>query len=163
MLSKIVELCETRGFLFKSDHLRIGPLGVLLREIVKAEWLNFHVTHKDINIFLNEGNSFKDTFEFVKRLYNDQFPFGIAEMLPNQDEHLNNSNGIKYAKDFADKTLLKCTIFVAPSMSTQFFHQWQRQRRIWWRKVDSLISFPSNCIIVYCFSVFSLAGSLLLQ
>lgn len=137
MFSKIVELCKCRGFLCGSDLLKIGPLGVLLKEILKTEWLNFHVTNKDVSIFLNENSGdLAETLDFVKNLYNGQFPFGIAEIIENGEANFtNNSNGIKFENCFPTKSLLRCTIFLAPSMSTQFFHQWQRQRRIWWRKV----------------------------
>ncbi|XP_060521464.1 DNA polymerase subunit gamma-2, mitochondrial isoform X2 [Cylas formicarius] len=153
MLNTIISLCEKRGFLRKlmlprlnAEQFKFGPTGLLLREILRTEWFYSLVINKDISIFLSDEN-FTETYNFARTLCMDKLPFGIAEIVENR-RHTSDGeliayynsiikNGdINFAKFFnkEDQALLRCTVFTPATDSTQFFHQWQRQRRIWWRK-----------------------------
>ncbi|GLV46022.1 DNA polymerase gamma subunit 2 [Carabus blaptoides fortunei] len=40
-------------------------------------------------------------------------------------------------KDIVTEVQLQTLMFVSPSTSSQYFYNWQRQRRIWWRKFSA--------------------------
>ncbi|KAF5288462.1 hypothetical protein FQR65_LT02114 [Abscondita terminalis] len=62
----------------------------------------------------------------------ERVPFGIAEVVNANDEEFG------FDQHFNERsTILQTTMFVSPTLSTQFFHQWQRQRRTWWRKFSA--------------------------
>lgn len=153
MFNSVVSLVEKQGFLtrtflpkMKIELLKLGPTGNLLLQNLKNEWFYNTVINKDISVFLS-NDSFDNTFEYSKNMCLDRLPFGVAEIIPNKkksstDELINyysermKQNDIDFEKLFSneDRVTLKCTIFASSQDSVQFFHQWQRQRRIWWRK-----------------------------
>lgn len=147
--NKILGLCERHGFLKQANNiLKLGPTGTLLQENLRNEWLVSMVTNRDIPVFLN-GSSFTETYFYAKELCVERLPFGVAEIAPAQctatketikDKTTNGtevSETISFENSFSaeENLLLRCTTFVSPSNATQLFHQWQRQRRAWWRKV----------------------------
>lgn len=142
---KILGLCEKHGFLKQINNaLKFGPTGTLLQENLRNEWLLNMVTNRDVPVFLN-GNSFAETYDYCKELCLERLPFGIAEIVPKKcitKGEISEGEEVCFENLFSDEEsfLLRCTTFVSPSNSTQVFHQWQRQRRAWWRKV----------IIFYC-------------
>lgn len=152
MLEKILGLCEKHGFLrpIKNnnvDVLKVGPVGALLQENLRKEWFFGMVTNRDMMVFMN-NHSFKETFGYVREICGEKLPFAIAEMITkkcseNTDDN-KGSNGV-FNKYFTgeDNLILRCTNFVSPENSTPFFHKWQRQRRIWWRKVHNFNIFIS--------------------
>lgn len=151
MLEKILDLVTKNGFIKQNiqklniEYLKVGPTGLILLNNLKTEWFHNIVINKDVTVFLNSGNV-DETFEFAKNLCLEKLPFGIAECY--KDKKV-SSDIVEYYKQQMNKKeidfeslfmpeenqLLKCTIFVSPNNSTQFFHQWQRERRMWWRKV----------------------------
>ncbi|XP_066254386.1 DNA polymerase subunit gamma-2, mitochondrial isoform X2 [Euwallacea similis] len=146
MFNLIINLCEKHGFLRKiassklnSDQLKVGPIGTLLLHNLKKEWHYNFVTNKENTVFLADNGSFIEAFQFARNICMERLPFGIAEIQENKSE-LSKENIMCKEVDFnnyfsdEDKVNLKCSIFVSSVHSTQFFHQWQRQRRIWWRK-----------------------------
>lgn len=56
LMSKIVSLCKRRGFIFQSSEIYggvealwdYGPLGSLLKNNIKTEWLKRFVQRKEI-------------------------------------------------------------------------------------------------------------------
>jgi len=106
---RLISICESNGFIlsFENRHV-LGPIGMLLYENLLSEWKNSLIYGKE-QIFFSE---FKPSYKFAKDLLNEQLPFGFAEI--------------------GDS--LKCTMFVAEKESLHFFHQWQKLRRMWWRK-----------------------------
>ncbi|CAG9773779.1 unnamed protein product [Ceutorhynchus assimilis] len=145
MFNAVISLCEKHGFLkkIKLEQLKVGPTGCLLMQNLKNEWFHNTVTNKDISVFLSDNNDFRETLEFAKNMCLDRLPFGIAEIINTKSsaqEFLDYytekaKDNIDFQNLFGnDRVTLKCTIFTAPSESIPFFHQWQRHRRIWWRK-----------------------------
>lgn len=149
-LEKILALCEKHGFVQaikknNADVIKIGPVGALLQENLRNEWFFGMVTNRDMMVFMN-NHSFKETFQYAREICSEKVPFAIAEMINKKcsenKENNESKNGIfnKYFKA-EDNIILHCTNFVSPENSTPFFHKWQRQRRIWWRKVRNFIVF----------------------
>jgi len=81
-------------------------------------------------------------FEYVKKLNNSQLPFGIAETRLEVRDLVNDTvqEETKYFKP-QKHTLLWSCIFARPGNAMQRFYQWQRQRKMWWRKVTLTVSF----------------------
>lgn len=157
MLSSIISLCEKNGLLRKKlvsslEKLNVGPMGTLLLQNLKNEWYNNIVINKENTVFFSDHNNFVESFKFAKSICLDRLPFGLAEAV-----HISECNNEQLLKSYKENKngevnncvqdfegyfgsdsydVLKCTIFVSPSTSLQFFHQWQRQRRIWWRRVS---------------------------
>ena len=77
-----------------------------------------------------------EPFEQVKKLCNAQLPFGIAET--RQDvrgtAELSLQEETNYFHPNKHTVLWSC-IFARPGNAIQRFYQWQRQRKMWWRKV----------------------------
>lgn len=149
--TKVLDLCGKHGFLRKlskndSFILKTAPIGALLQETLRNEWLYSMVTNRDMTVLLN-NDSFSETYAFVKEISLERPPFGIAEIIPNQcDDKSNNPSDSTCFHNFfrGENTYqLCCTNFISPANSTHFFHQWQRQRRTWWRKV-------CNFQLLYC-------------
>ncbi|XP_031346500.1 DNA polymerase subunit gamma-2, mitochondrial [Photinus pyralis] len=133
MLKKVLELCEVRGFLksFKDGLKLVGPVGALLRRNLETEWFYNLVINRETSVFMNEG-SFVDTYEFARRVCQERSPFGVAEVVKDTED-LFDLDGHFFHKP----RYLLTTVFVPPSLSTQFFHDWQRLRRTWWRKLSA--------------------------
>lgn len=135
--SNVLELCEKRGFFkWSGNNLRIGPVAALLLKNLKHEWFYDMTVRSDTCMFVNVS-SFNDTFEYVKELCSHRLPFGISEVI--KTNLMNNFNNDLL--DFSThmnlyKNVLRTTMFVTPSDSVEFFHQWQRERRTWWRTVS---------------------------
>lgn len=158
MINTVLESIVNNGFVRRSiqkhntDCLKIGPIGLLLLDNLKTEWFYNIVINKDITVFLNRGDT-AATFDFAKNLCSEKLPFGIADV--EQEKKLTSGQSIGCQKDDIhqpqlsfknlfkreESEILKCSVFVSPNNSTQFFHQWQRERRMWWRKVSKLIIF----------------------
>ncbi|XP_018323704.1 DNA polymerase subunit gamma-2, mitochondrial [Agrilus planipennis] len=158
-LKKIISLCEKQGFFKKlsvsydetSDfihHLKLGPVGAMFQENLRNEWLqNIVIGSKNFNVFLS-GPSFVDTFEYAKQMSSERAPFAIAEFLKKETHRsesniiINNSNE---QNDFRNvllnygnmETIFRITTFLTKSDAIPFFHKWQRQRKIWWRKISA--------------------------
>jgi len=153
MFNTIVNVCEKHGFLgkialpkLKLEQFKIGPTGFQLLQNLKNEWHYNIIINKDISVFPCY-ESFDKTFEFAKNMCLERLPFGIAEIIQHQKIASTNDlisyynirikeKEIHFENLFAneDKVTLKCTVFTSSQDAVQFFHQWQRQRRIWWRK-----------------------------
>lgn len=150
MFQKILDMVAANGYIkqvYKGNlkYLKIRPIGLLLQDNLKTEWCNNTIINKDIMVFPSKYNV-NDTFEFSKKICLEKLPFGIAEILkPLVDddktkvliEMRKDKNLIIFSDLFEkeDHITLQSTIFVQSETATQFFHQWQRQRRMWWRKV----------------------------
>ncbi|KAK9887681.1 hypothetical protein WA026_000003 [Henosepilachna vigintioctopunctata] len=153
MFRKIIDFCSKNGFLKVVEYsslnvfeLKIGPPGALLQENLRREWLDNLVHSKDICVFYNY-NDFKHCYDYARSLMFQTVPIGIVEILPSKKqsfidvEKINICGTDEKTNNFADYFMndyrLIYTMFVAPSMANQFFHQIQRQRKIWWRKISA--------------------------
>lgn len=149
MLTKILNLAESNGFIHyyikdKRKFIKLGTNGVLLKKNLEQQWFNNVVMNKDISMLPCEY-SLESTFNFAKKICLEKLPFGIVERIqPPCNIEFKESNLKKQKSDKIsfedlfeekDKLLLKTTIFVPSESATHYFHQWQKQRRIWWRKV----------------------------
>lgn len=146
---KILELCFKHGYLYKNqiennlETIMLGPTGALLQDNLKNEWFYSMQTNMDSSVFFNT-NSFKSTFAFAKDISMANIPFGISEIIEDNETPCeavvkNNAENDMLYWFKGPKKNLRCTLFVSPSDSTHVFHQWQRQRRMWWRKVSIFI------------------------
>lgn len=155
LLRKILELCEKNGYLkILPDNLnvlsvKLGPTGALLQENLRLEWFYAMVVNRESNVFLSKG-SFSDAFQHAKEMCQDHAPFGVAEIVADSGEGIKNRSedteeardGVDFRRCVAGDVVLKTSMFVSPALSTQFFHQWQRQRKMWFRKVSFTIFLP---------------------
>lgn len=152
--NKIIEICEKHGFLkkikkYNHDILKIAPVGALLQENLRNEWLYSMITNRDLTACL-KSQSFLETFLYMKQLCSNKLPFAVAEIEEkkshnNAETFLNTkkSEELDFKQFFIgeNKLMLNCSTFVSPSTSLQYFHQWQRYRKAWWRKVSRSSSF----------------------
>lgn len=136
----ILDFCIKRGFIIgvTPQNINLSLLGSLLSNNLRNEWIYNNVTNRDINMFFNSDSSISETYSFAKEFTENNFPFGIAEI-----KNCQNSFGIDESNDVSQffnkiyQTTLTTHMFVPPSSADQLFYNWQNQRRIWWRKVDS--------------------------
>lgn len=132
-LEKILHLFDKLGFLQRvvnnNNNFKTGPIGILLEQNLRNEWYNSMIINRDNTVFLS-NDSFVNTYEYAKKICMEYVPFGIAE-------ELSLENAIKFNNYLLEdkNTMLQTTIFVSPVSSIHFFHEWQRHRKIWWRKV----------------------------
>ncbi|XP_068084430.1 DNA polymerase subunit gamma-2, mitochondrial [Anabrus simplex] len=156
-MEKVLQICH-RHFFAKPvlcndsiDHFIFGPVGELLKNNLYQEWLYSTVTKSDVTVFpYHTGKSLKDVgrgllepFEHVKAMNNGQLPFGIAV----KDFGDRGKHGVEESSEELIKeslyfrphncTTLRLFMFVHPTHGMQFFDQWQRQRKIWWRKFSA--------------------------
>lgn len=138
---EILALCEHRGFVksvSNKSEFSFGPVGFLLQENLKSEWLNNNLSNRDTSIFLNMDPHFGESFNFVKHICEEKVPFGVTSVVFDEKKlKLQEENENEIDKYFKKPGQLKLQtfIFVSPNTSVQYFYNWQRQRRIWWRKV----------------------------
>lgn len=148
MFKNILDVAAVNGFLKqikieKNSYCKIGPVGLLLQNNLKTQWFNHVVINKDVTVFPSKGN-IQDTFDYAKKVCLEKVPFGIAEMLEPKliidKKNTKTDANIIFQNLFEqkDQLVLKSTFFVPSTTATQFFHQWQKQRRMWWRKVSCL-------------------------
>jgi DNA polymerase gamma 2 len=119
---------------------KIEAVGTLLQQNLYTEWFSNVVLNKDFHVFPC-SNGFSETFDFAKQICLGTFPFGLTQStqikhkLENQFEK--QKNGVNFLNYFEEDTVLECFVFLPPSDTTHFFHQWQKERRIWWRKFSA--------------------------
>lgn len=142
---QIIKMCEQYGFIssvkypkLQREVLKIGSTGAFLMENLRQEWFNNIVINKDVSTFISTGN-LSETFDYAKKMCLGQFPFSIAEISKMKTTSvLENNLGekqVNFREYFEVGDNLSCWVFVEQAGCVQFFHQWQKQRRMWWRKV----------------------------
>lgn len=153
LLKNIFELCEKNGYLkLLSDNylsVKLGPTGAMLQENLRLEWFYAMVVNRESNVFLNKDN-FTETFQHAKEMCQEYAPFGIAEIVTDSGRYIEkcsedtevNQDQVDFQRCVDGGIVLKTSMFVSPVLSTQFFHQWQRQRKMWFRKVCCSILLP---------------------
>lgn len=152
MFLKIIDFCAKNGFLKISASslankmtLEVGLAGSLLEENLKREWFDNFLNVKETPVFYNKSD-FKDTFVYARKLLGNTMPFGLIEMTPISNKQVGKMNSLlsenvpvntpgNFSDYFTTDSRLLYTIFMTPSSANQLFHQIQRQRKIWWRKV----------------------------
>lgn len=156
-LHNVLQLCERQCFLWPVvisegstnfvQYFKYGFSGELLRNNISKEWLLSMVINTDESIFPYHSSGFTTTsiikdlskpFEYVKKLNNSQLPFGIAETRLEVRDLVNDTvqEETRYFKPQKHKVLWSC-IFAGPGNAMQRFYQWQRQRKMWWRKFSA--------------------------
>ncbi|XP_049817230.1 DNA polymerase subunit gamma-2, mitochondrial isoform X2 [Aethina tumida] len=150
--NKIIEMCIKHGFFkqlnnvhYGCDQFSIQPTAALLLENLRKEWTKSIVINKDVTVVLS-GEIYEDSLEFVSSLCSEKLPFGVAEI---KLEEKNTNKKFRNLTDFANEPNFKkhfvmmdnygmtSNFYVSPKDSTQFFHNFQRQRRMWWRKFSA--------------------------
>lgn len=161
--NKIISLCEKRGFLHKTIHptvhvetFRLGPVGALLQENLRTEWFNSIVINKDIQVFPSQ-NGLSDTYNFAKEASLNILPFGVTQVaqkkrLWEEQFKMQEHDGVDFLSYFEHDEIFRCWVFLNPSNAVQFFHQWQRERRMWWRKVFEFDFVGVNIFSLFCCS-----------
>nr|CAD7407972.1 unnamed protein product [Timema cristinae] len=154
---RILQLCKRHAFVmpvFKSegsgavlDFFKFGPSGELLKHNVRHEWFLSNVVNTDHSVFpywgggQSTGNiteDFSEHYRYMKDMSSGQLPFGLAEMRAKVDR-------CGVAEDTGDgryftpshHTILRSCAFVRPIDSSQAFYQWQKRRKMWWRKFSA--------------------------
>uniref|UniRef100_A0A1B6DQ67 Anticodon-binding domain-containing protein n=1 Tax=Clastoptera arizonana TaxID=38151 RepID=A0A1B6DQ67_9HEMI len=149
---RILELCELNGFLKPVivngivSYFKYGPLGELLAQNIRNEWIYSNVINRDENVYLHydaksgiEPSKYsKEAFKTARTLNNGHLPFGLATIREGQKQPLviNNESSIKYFHP-SMSNCLKYTAFTSTNQGQQFFYRWQHQRKIWWRKFSA--------------------------
>ncbi|XP_044760094.1 DNA polymerase subunit gamma-2, mitochondrial [Coccinella septempunctata] len=154
MFRKIIDFCVKNGFLKLTENslpneiqIEVGLPGALLEENLKREWFDNFLNSKEIPVFYNKGD-FKDTYIQAKKLMMNVMPFGIIELKSFVNKSRNKENSLLIGTDsselsssfsdyFMNDSRLLYTIFLPPTTANQSFHQIQRQRKIWWRKISA--------------------------
>nr|CAI5823090.1 unnamed protein product [Callosobruchus analis] len=154
MFLKIIDHAINHGFLKRDilsklnfEQYKYGPVGLHLLNNLETEWFFHFVINRDITVFLNKDD-FISTFAFSKKMCCDRLPLGIVEKqsnekinynLMNDEKSLENRDLIQFTTKFSEEEtqFLKGTFFISPTQSTKFFHQFQKQRRIWWRRISA--------------------------
>nr|CAH7712159.1 unnamed protein product [Callosobruchus chinensis] len=148
MFLKVLDHAINHGFLKRDirsklnfEQYKFGPVGLHLLHNLETEWFFHFVINRDITVFLNKDD-FTSSFAFAKKMCCDRLPFGIVEKKSSGQisDNLMQENGdsIQFSTKFCEETeYLKGTFFISPTQSTKFFHQFQRQRRIWWRRISA--------------------------
>lgn len=134
-----MKLCEKHGFLRRIVHpklemYKIESTGVLLQENLRAEWFYNIVINKDIQMFHCIDN-FSETYNFAKQTSLGITPFGVTQITPKKLSVQEQAEKTDFEKYFDSSDIYESWVFLAPKNVTQFFHQWQNERRMWWRKV----------------------------
>lgn len=138
-LTKLLDLCFKQGLLYKSSienniqMVKLGSTGSILKENLQKELFHNMIINRDCPVFIS--TSFKDTFNFAKDVCNGYVPFSLAEIINLEDIGICNKNSSNKAQLIENNITLRYTTFVSPIDAISYFHQWQRQRKTWWRKV----------------------------
>lgn len=156
MLKKVLDLAANNGFLSRSkslnDKFKIGPVGQLLCQNINSEWFHNIVINKELTVVINDGD-LSETYNYVKNLCSEKLPFGIADSEKikkyTADEYRENCDtGIDFKNLLCneDDIFLKFCVFVSPNESMRYFQRWQKQRRIWYKKVSLQLKIISTFV-----------------
>lgn len=141
-VTKLLDLCFKHGLLYKGSIenniqlVKLGSTGSILKENLQKEWFHNMIINRECSVFIN--TSFQETFNFAKEMCNHYVPFGLAEVMNGNLEDNNVENSANKVQLIQNNVTLRCTTFVSPIEAISYFHQWQRQRKIWWRKVVNI-------------------------
>lgn len=86
----------------------------------------------------------KESAVEVQKLNSEFLPFGIS--MSQVEQNCSGLTGENNNTLFNTQTqkYLRTLMFVSPKTSSQFFYHWQRQRKMWWKKVfiseDSILN-----------------------
>lgn len=164
MMQKILQICERHSLakpIFSDNSLhcmKFGPAGELLKKFLCHEWLHTNVISSEIGVFPHYVSrsetehtihDLKEAYEYVKNLNSGQLPFGVVVETTNlsADKYYHKQElTLDESQYFHPKksTFLKTFMFVAPAKATHFYYQWQRHRKMWWRKFSAC---PNNFVL----------------
>jgi hypothetical protein len=96
-------------------------------------------------------------------LNGSKLPFGLAEIRPGYSPE----QSVEHSKEqeiFFPKTatLLRTCKFERPAVANHAFDYWQRQRKIWWRKVNYVkldIGYDYNFILSFINNIYLISKS----
>lgn len=121
---------------------QLGPSGSLFQDNIKSEWIYSNVTNRDASIFLFAKNTCdkrhdNQTYMNVRDICNGQLPFGVAKISTRSSEaqDMHNITENSYFNSLV-RTCLSTQMYMPPSEGMHFFFDWQRQRKLWWKKVN---------------------------
>ncbi|XP_065201320.1 DNA polymerase subunit gamma-2, mitochondrial [Planococcus citri] len=152
-ITKILRISEQYSFIkpiIKEDRVvsfEYGPLGELLCQNITNEWNISNMIVRDNPAFafyrsVDSGNFFesiKTPFMEARRITQNSLPFSITcSRIPKAHSEYTETLAKESTYFRSSKTTeLKNITFTAPEEGRQFFHFWQRQRKIWWRKFSA--------------------------
>nr|CAD7460102.1 unnamed protein product [Timema tahoe] len=145
------------------DFFKFGPSGELLKHNVGHEWFLSNVVNTDHSVFpywgggqstgnITEGTApkcysvvtkvydedFSEHYRYMKEMSGGQLPFGLTEMRAEVDRCgvVEDTGDGRYFTP-SHRTIMRSCAFVRPIDSSQAFYQWQKRRKMWWRKFSA--------------------------
>lgn len=170
MVQKVLQLAERGGFLLpvSGDGLQLGPAGQLFKVNVSQEWFQSTVVDAQDNVFpidrqfqqqddwqgtgshlvapkivTRVSAGFKAAFQQASRMSDMSLPFGVAEIRPcvTPKTLLQPADSELAALTPHRSNIARTRKFEKPGAANQLFDHWQRQRKIWWRKVSKFVRY----------------------
>ncbi|XP_077299307.1 DNA polymerase subunit gamma-2, mitochondrial [Arctopsyche grandis] len=125
------------------SDLNLGHSGLLLRDNIKFQWIHSNVSQRNekFHLFDYTGKQYTEhdfyhSYISTRDSQKQQLPFGIAEMYNlNKIERdtLNSEENIFCCSSY---TVLSSSIFLPPHNASKYLFNWQRQRKLWWKKIS---------------------------
>lgn len=116
--------------------LKYGPQGKMLLKNLEEQWFLHCVTMSRYNIFLSDEPH--NTLNFVIKTKMSDLPFGLAKI---EDSKNYWTSDLLPMKKPNIHRIAETTIFQNDTETKDLFHNIQKERKIWWRK---LAQFPSR-------------------
>jgi len=140
-LHKVVQHLEGFGFLKiiekegAVNNFKYGPLGELLFENLRREWIFSNTLKREHNVFNfscgSQESLIKDTdhvFKIIKNLTNCEVPFSLAETRLCEKEPSELPSLLPQ-----NHTVARLLGFFGPQDAEQYFYSWIQERKRWWR------------------------------
>lgn len=169
-MKSMLDHFETYNFITKPEKkcIEFDFNGENLRQIIKKEWLltNYILCDQPSFCFrsFNKESGFKNAFGSVKNMVG-ALPFSLIETDKNFQQQENNKEPYESENEIdLIKNQFKCPkvslltnyTFCSPQNGMEYFYSHQRERKIWWRKVNfrphlNIIIMPFKRILIILF------------
>lgn len=116
--------------------LKYGPQGKMLLKNLEEQWFLHCITMSRYNIFLSDESN--NTLNFIIKTEMSDIPFGLAKI--ENSKNYWTSDLLPMKKSNIHR-IVETTIFQNDTETKDLFHNIQKERKIWWRK---LAQFPSR-------------------
>lgn len=139
-LQQIIKIAQSADYfnakIMKNDmkDVKLLPMGKILCENIEKQWKHSHQSNIIVNY--NEAIEFQKYFSMVNPNWNnltESLTIASKNLIVNIPEYYMND----FLGDQTSKTCLSCTYCYNESLSIEMFSKIQRQRKIWWMKVNS--------------------------
>nr|CAD7576214.1 unnamed protein product [Timema californicum] len=93
---------------------------------------------REVGIRISVYEDFSEHYRYMKDMSSGQLPFGLAEMRAEVGRcGVAEDTGDSRYFTPSHRTILRSCAFVRPIDSSQAFYQWQKRRKMWWRKFSA--------------------------